>query len=228
VPRGRELSRRRITLPHVPPRVVKDKTVGLTGAWYVSLEFAGRERKLRFYGRDPICEDKDDAAALASLPDRERVGVVKAAHAVLDAAQLEDARRRAQDNRFRSGMRFMTGAALGSRPNQSAVSRAPHRPARRETRVRGGGVRRRIRARAGGSRGSPRLADEDPEPSSVSRRGSAMTTVVVLTPELRAWLLREVDRRTCRRLAEDKATALGRDRGLARLLNALEHVERAA
>jgi hypothetical protein len=55
-----------------------------------------------------------------------------------------------------------------------------------------------------------------------------MTPVVVLTPELRAWLLREVDRRTRRRLAEDKATALGRDRGLARLLNALEHVERAA
>jgi hypothetical protein len=98
--------------------------------------------------------------------------VVKAALDALEAAQLEDARRRAQDNRFRSGMRFMTGAALRSRPNQSAVSRASHRPARRETQVRGGRVRHLIRARAGGSRGSPRLADEDPEPSSVSGRAA--------------------------------------------------------
>jgi hypothetical protein len=55
-----------------------------------------------------------------------------------------------------------------------------------------------------------------------------MTTAVVLTRELRAWLRREVDRQTRRRLVEDKAAALGRDQGLARLLAALEHVERAA
>jgi hypothetical protein len=173
VPRGRELSRRHITPPHVPPQVVKDKTVGQTGAWYVYHCVSGREIKFRCYGirDDLVCENEDDAAFWKSLPEPDRKRAREAVFAALEAAQLEDVRRKVQHNQFRSGMRLMTGAALRSRPNQSALSRAPRRPVRRETRVRGGRVRRLIRARAGGSRGSPRLADEDPEPSSVSRRG---------------------------------------------------------
>jgi hypothetical protein len=51
-------------------------TVGLTGAWYVFIPLGGLERRLRFYGRDFVCEDKDDAAALNALPKPERVRVV--------------------------------------------------------------------------------------------------------------------------------------------------------
>jgi hypothetical protein len=141
------------------PCVQKRPDVGLCGAWYVFAEFADRERKIRFYGSDPVCEDKDDAAAWESLPETERERVRKAALAALEAAQLQNVRREVREMHFRAGMRFMTGSALRARRHHRGPVRTQNR--RREPRRRSVSRGPR-RARAPGKSGDP---DLDPPPA---------------------------------------------------------------
>ena len=157
----RELSRSGSTRPHVLPRVEKRPNVGPFGAWYVFPMVLGRELELRAYGSHLVCEDKDDSVAWESLPEAERERVRKPAIASLEAAQLQDVRRKVQDNRFRSGMRLLTGSALRAR--QHPQERCRFSPARTQERCRE--PRRRSvsrgprRARAPG-----RSGDDESEP----------------------------------------------------------------
>jgi hypothetical protein len=155
----------------IPPRVVLDKTVGICGALYVYPKLAGREFKLRAYGSNLVCEEKEDAAAWKSLPEPERERGRKVSLAALEAAQLQNVRRRMREMHFRAGMRFMTGSALRARRRPpERYHRGPVRMQNRRREPRRRSVSRGPRrARAPG-----RSGDDEPEPErDLERRDAA-------------------------------------------------------